>query len=267
MVVARTHRHMTTTENADSDNQVQIEAWLAGLKLNPQLGEDTLKILEAWKKRFWKRRPKDTHSSDYRELLAASLYAAIKADPMCSGIALHDFLIVTKAQKKSVLRHYRKIVLDMGITPQACSIKPGPYLDALLVKVGADEKLKARATAILTEYVKTGGSANSPTAIAAASFYAACLERRYEPLPKDQTVDELLREYNSIVWAPQDTIAGLVGINSATLLNYFRRIKGASPSHVGRELHNKLLENYATNHPREAHIRPNPLNVDKLFKV
>lgn len=242
------------------NDRTQIQEWVNKLKLNPQISDAAFEIQKAWRK---------THvvHANRQSLLAASLYAAIKADPTCSMILLKDFLEITGVNKKLLFRHFRQIIMEIGVKPQECSIRPGPYLDALLVKVGADEKLKARATAILTEYVKTGGSANSPIAIAAASLYAACLERRYEPLPKDQTVDELLRGYNSIVWAPQYTIAGLVGINSATLLNYFYRIKGASPSHVGRELRNKLLENYATNHPREAHIRPNPLNVDKLFKV
>ncbi len=213
---------MTMTENADSDNQVQVETWLAGLRLNPQLGEDTLKILEAWKKRFWKRRPKDTRSSDYRELLAASLYAAIKADPMCSGIALHDFLIVTKAQKKSVLRHYRKMVLDMGITPQACSIKPGPYLDMLLKKVNIGANTKADAVEILSNLVKQ--RTGNPILMAAGAAYAAMV--------KDELFEKCPR-----MWE----FAKIAGVSEAALRRYFYRAIG-----------NQSLSQYYRQHYQKA---------------
>ena len=200
---------MTAIESGSSRDRARIEAWLAELKLSPQLGENAIEILRAWKNQF----EYDPHSNgrlNYQSLLAASLYAAIKADPMCGGVTLHDFFIATKTSKKSVLRRYREIVLDMDVTPQACSMKPGPYLDALLMKVGADEKLKTRAVEILAEEMNQMGKNyfGNPVAVAGAVLYAAALiERR---------------------WMPLHRVAHFTGLAEQTVSNYVHLMRGQS---------------------------------------
>ena len=206
---------MTAIESVSSKDRRQIEAWLAELKLSPQLGEDTLKISEAWKNQF----EYDPHSGgrlNRQSLLAASLYAAIKADPMCAGVALHDLLMVTKTSKVGVMRRYKEMVLDMDITPQACSMKPGPYLDILLTKVNANEEFKQRALEILSEVMnKTGGNGiKSPITTAGVVLYAASLE-------------------NDSGKIPQRTVAEMIGVTEPTVRQYYLHMKTILPESHG----------------------------------
>jgi transcription initiation factor TFIIIB Brf1 subunit/transcription initiation factor TFIIB len=207
--------HMITTESISSNDRAQMEAWLAELKLSPQLGENAIEILRAWKNQF-KYNPHSGGRFNYRSLLAASLYAAIKADPLCAGIALHDLLIVTKTSKVDVSRRYREMVLDVEVTPQACSMKPGPYLDMLLTKVNADEKFKQRALEILYEVMnKTGGNGiKSPVTTAGVVLYAASLESNSGKIP-------------------QRTVAEMIGVTEPTIRRYYLHMKSILPESYG----------------------------------
>ena len=193
------------TNNTKPDDQEKIQGWVSELRLSPQIGDTAFEILQTWKKHF-----STIYNVERQNLLAASLYVAIKADPMCAGLTLHDFLSVTKVSKKYVLRRYRKMVLDMEVTPQACSMKPGPYLDALLMKVDADERLKARAVEILAEEMSqvSKNYSGNPTAVAGAVLYIAALIERD--------------------WMPLHRVADLVGINKQTVSNYVYLMKGQS---------------------------------------
>jgi transcription initiation factor TFIIIB Brf1 subunit/transcription initiation factor TFIIB len=206
---------MTAIESISSNDRAQIEAWLAELKLSPQLGENAIEILRAWKNQF-EYDPHSNRSLNYQGLLAASLYAAIKADPMCAGVALYDLLVVTRTSKVDVMRRYREMVLDMDVTPQACSMKPGPYLDMLLTKVNADEKFKQRALEILSEVMnKTGGNGiKSPVTTAGVVLYAASLE-------------------NDSGKIPQRTVAEMIGVTEPTVRRYYLHMKTILPESHG----------------------------------
>ena len=204
---------MATTESISSNDRTQMEAWLAELKLSPQLSENAIEILGAWKNQF-EYGPHSNHRINYQDLLAASLYAAMKADPMCAGTALHDFLVITKTSKKGVLRRYREMVLDMDVTPQACSMKPGPYLDALAEKIQANEEIKAKALELLSVYMGSKPiQATRPVGPAAAVLYLSIREL-YAP--------DIRRQMRG---GSMVSIASETSLTEATIRKYVRQIE------------------------------------------
>lgn len=139
-----------------------LDKWCVSLGLHPIIGKKAFDIFSDMMRPGWSE----------ADTLAASLYMAMRTDSLCPAIPLMDFCIKTDTRRKAMIRRYKTMMFETNSKPEACSIRPGPYLDMILMKIKADDDVKTIASKILNE-LDESFSGRPPTAIAAATAYAA----------------------------------------------------------------------------------------------